>query len=301
MSRSFVVIIFTVSFFTSLFVTNVCKSDELESKSVILEKDIVYSRHGLLLDVMRPAKPKSDFLPIVVWIHGGGWEKGSKESGWERLKNIVSSGRYVGIAINYRLTDIAHWPAQKIDVVDAINWIFKFGRMYGGEPDSLCVWGASAGGHLALILGSNMFWTKSTPVDCAISFSGPTDIIQLSTTNQGLFYPGKPVFKLLGGPLDQNLELAKEASPTEYVSSINAKTLLLHGDEDKTISISQSNLYHEKLTKIGSKSSLVSLPGIGHVVSGTEYDNLVLLYLDSIFFGRDFAPAGEYFNSTSRR
>ncbi|MCS7032436.1 MAG: alpha/beta hydrolase, partial [Phycisphaerae bacterium] len=101
------------------------------------------------LDLYLPPKPETP-LPVVVWIHGGGWSSGSKDN--PPAVRLTSQG-YAVASINYRLTDSATFPAQIHDAKAAIRWLRAHADHYGLDPARIGVWGASAGGQLALLLG----------------------------------------------------------------------------------------------------------------------------------------------------
>jgi acetyl esterase/lipase len=94
-------------------------------------------------------------LPVIVFIQGGGWRSGDKESGLGRLMPCVASGQFAGVAIGYRLSDEAQWPARIHDCKAAIRWLRGNATEFGIDPDRIGVWGTSAGGHLVAMLGVN--------------------------------------------------------------------------------------------------------------------------------------------------
>ncbi len=105
--------------------------------------------HKLLLDLYLPKQPKGSSL--VVWIHGGGWYQNSK------AKVFISWLSNYGItvaSINYRLVDVAKWPAQLHDCKGAVRWLRANAAKYGYNADRIVVSGASAGGHLAALMGT---------------------------------------------------------------------------------------------------------------------------------------------------
>ena len=109
------------------------------------------------LDLILPAQTSTNKkLPLIVWIHGGGWKNGDKRSGLNphRLPALVQNGKYIGASIGYRLSGEAIWPAQIHDCKGAIRWLRAHAEKYGIDPDKIIAWGSSAGGHLVSMLGS---------------------------------------------------------------------------------------------------------------------------------------------------
>ena len=94
--------------------------------NIDFDLDVEYGKAGerpLKLDILRPKNPSGKPLPIVVWIHGGGWQGGDKASGRGVLAGLVASGNYVGFSVGYRLSGEAIWPAQAHDCKAALRWI----------------------------------------------------------------------------------------------------------------------------------------------------------------------------------
>ena len=260
---------------------------------VIVEKDLEYGNaetYKLKLDLYRPEQRNADFLPAVVWVHGGGWEKGDKGSGRDRLVPFVSSGAFIGVSINYRLTDVAAWPAQIHDAKAAIRWVRANSKQYGIDPARICVWGSSAGGHIAALLGSSadnpeLEGTNGSPgqssrVQCVVDVSGPSDLLGLALTNPELFMPRKPVFKLLGGSLDERKAVAKAASPISYVKNAAPPFLIIHGTNDSTVSMQQSETLDASLKKAGVSVAILKIEGGGHKLEGPKIDGPVMKFIE---------------------
>jgi acetyl esterase/lipase len=219
------------------------------------------------LDLYLPAKADRP-LPVIVWIHGGGWRGGSKE-GFPAL-SLVGKG-YAAASINYRFSQHALFPAQIEDCKAAVRWLRANATKYGLDPDHIGVWGASAGGHLVALLGTtggvkelegkggNL--DQSSRVQCVVDFFGPTDFTKMGGWQDK---PDSPMALLVGGPVRDKQELAAKANPIAYISKDAAPFLILHGEEDKMVPINQSELLDEALRKAGVESTLVRIAGNGH-------------------------------------
>jgi len=219
------------------------------------------------LDLYLPAKADHP-LPVIVWIHGGGWENGSKDS--SPAFPLVAQG-YAVASINYRLSQHAIFPAQIEDCKAAIRWLRANAKQYNLDANHIGVWGASAGGHLVALLGTsgsvkeldgsggNM--DQSSRVQCVVDFYGPTDFSKMGGSHDR---PNSPEAKLVGGPVRDRQELAAKASPITYVSKDAPPFLIMHGEDDKLVPINQSELLDEALRKAGVESMLVRIPGNGH-------------------------------------
>src|ERR1700761_594377 len=119
--------------------------------SVKVESNIEYAQVGnqsLLLDIYLPKKPVGK-LPVVVWIHGGSWKGGSKDPcpiGFMAAQNLAI------VSINYRLSTVAPFPAQIYDCKGVVRWLRAHATEYDLDPNRIGIFGASAGGQLALLL-----------------------------------------------------------------------------------------------------------------------------------------------------
>ncbi len=219
------------------------------------------------LDLYLPEKPEGR-LPLVCWIHGGGWSAGSKD---DCPAVFLAAKGYAVASINYRLSQHAIFPAQIEDCKAAIRWLRANAAQHHIDPDHVGVWGSSAGGHLVAMLGTtgnvkelegqggNL--DQSSRVQCVVDWFGPTDIATMGGSHDG---PTSAEAKLLGGPVQENKEKAHKASPLSYVSKDSAPFLIMHGDQDKSVPIQQSEALAEALKKAGIEATFVVVKGNGH-------------------------------------
>lgn len=273
---------------------------------IAVETDLEYGKAGRLslkLDVIRPKQESAEPRPCIVWIHGGGWQGGNKSSGSQRLAGLVSSGEYVGVSVGYRLTDVASWPAQIHDCKAAIRWVRANAKKYNINPDKIGVWGSSAGGHLVSLLGTSgdvaeLEGENGTPgvssrVTCVVDFCGPSDFLAFGKSNPRLNDPGSPVFKLLGGPLADKQDAAKQASPVTYVTMDDPPFLIMHGTVDTTVNIRQAELLHAKAKEAGINVTFVKIEGGAHGFGGEEVNARVKAFLEKHLLGKDVTVSGE--------
>jgi acetyl esterase/lipase len=226
------------------------------------------------LDLYLPEKANGP-LPVIVWIHGGAWQAGSKEN--PHGLAMVPRG-YALASINYRLSQHAVFPAQIQDCKAAIRWLRANAPKYHLDGEHIGVWGASAGGHLVALLGTtggvkelegaggNL--DQSSRVQAVVDWFGPTDFTHLGPT---LNEANSVVSRLLGGPASENKAKAAQASPVRHVSKDAAPFLIMHGDKDNLVPISQSEELAEALKKAGVEVTFQTLPGAGH--GGSAFTN----------------------------
>lgn len=238
--------------------------------------DVEYARADtsrLLLDVYLPDGYLPPY-PVVVWIHGGGWRSGSKES----VQGIfLTLAGYALVSINYRLSQYAVFPAQIHDCKAAIRWVRARASAYGFDPDRIGVWGASAGGHLASLVGTaepgdslegtlGDFTSVSSSVRAVCDWFGPSNLttIYLFPSSIDHASPNGPESRLIGAPILSNPELAWRASPMAYVDPGDPPFLIMHGTADVSVPHHQSVELDSVLREAGVPVDFRSYPGEGH-------------------------------------
>ena len=233
--------------------------------------DIPYVTNGherQRLDLYLP--PKNGALrPVLAWIHGGAWEAGNKD--YCPAKLLVAKN-YVVVSIGYRLSQHAVFPAQIEDCKAAIRWLRAHAAEYDIDPNRIGVWGESAGGHLAAMLGTtgkvrdfdvgeNL--DQSSAVECVIDWYGPTDFAHYGNRPPSMD-PKNAYARLIGGLPTEHLEQVKRSSPISYVQSDAAPFLIMQGDQDSIVPAQQSEVLDAALRKAGVESTLRIVSGAGH-------------------------------------
>jgi acetyl esterase/lipase len=118
-------------------------------------KTLTYASRGgqeLLLDLYLPQNVRGR-LPVIVFLHGGGWSGGTRTTGPD-FKRFFAQDGFAMASIEYRLTPSITFPANAEDVKTAIRWLRANAAVYGLDPERIGLWGTSAGGHLAAIAGA---------------------------------------------------------------------------------------------------------------------------------------------------
>lgn len=223
-----------------------------------------------------PTNPTPQPMPAVLWIHGGGWAKGThrrNEATW------LAGHGYFTASVEYRLSGEAKWPAQIEDCKLAVRWLRANAAKYHVDPRRIAVWGASAGGHLVACLGtmtdpkfegSGGYPGVSSRPDAVIDFNGPVDFSKGSAaavrTPPGKTddYESKMLLALFDGGFRDKGDLWREASPLQYVKAGDPPFFILHGDADESIVYGQSLLLKAALEKAGVPVELMTIPGGGH-------------------------------------
>ncbi len=314
--------------------------------------------HSLKLDVYTPsAKPGTDKpapLPVIIWIHGGGWESGTRSAC--PAAQLVPHG-YAAVSISYRFSQVAPYPAQIHDCKAAVRWVRAHAKEHNIDPARIGVWGASAGGHLVALLGTSGGDAElegsiggnvehSSRVQAVCNWFGPTDLIKLcrmaggetaaeaalprdgytppvpavpsakpanepqpSTASSPTSTPAdpsggsgvaaarrtkvptpRPILKLLGGKIEDQLALAAGANPITYIDASDAPFLIVHGDADTLVPIDQSRILLDALKRSGVEATLHTVKGGGHGFWNDELLQLVRAFFDEELAIKSPAP-----------
>ena len=233
-------------------------------------RDLVYENiggEGLKLDIYRPkamAKP----TPALIFIHGGSWKSGHKEDYKVYTLDFAKRG-YVTVSLSYRLLPKYHYPDCVEDVKCALGWIRAHASDYNIDPENIALIGASAGGHLATLVGyssdSPVFESKydedsiSSRVQAVVDFYGPVDFTaSFSKEAEGLLN------NFMNQTYQENPSLYEQASPLKYVSKDDPPTLIFHGTIDDLVPVGQSDLLKAELDKQGVANEYYRLEGWPH-------------------------------------
>lgn len=272
---------------------------------VKVERDLVYARAGdkdLLLDLYRP-EGEARNLPVVVWVYGGAFRAGSKDDRQTAGATWLAQHGYAVAAFNYRLSQVAKFPAQTHDTKAAIRWLRANAAKYGLDAGHIAAWGASAGGHLSAMLGTSggvaelegdsEVQKDSSRVQAVVDFFGPTDFLQMDAKalpgGQKHDAADSPESQLIGGPIQENKEKASLANPVRYVTPDDPPFLILHGERDPLVPVNQSELLYEALKKAGVDVTFHKIVGAGH--GGPQFSTPVVRAMVLAFLDQHLKPA----------
>ena len=219
---------------------------------------------GLLLDIVRPAGVEP--LPALIWLHGGAWRMGDRTWRPDAARYFAAAG-FVMVSIDYTLSGVAAFPQPLLDVRAAIRWVREHAEEYGIRPDSIGLWGSSAGGHLAALaglLGGVATLDGEAPsatdagVQAVMDGYGAGDLLAPDQDNP-------PTTGLLGGTPADRPELAVLASPSRRpVTAATPPFLIMHGAADDLVPASQSIGLYDSLAAGGAQATLYLIEGFGH-------------------------------------
>lgn len=245
---------------------------------IVKHADITYAEvdgRELLLDVYsrepRPERP----VPVVVWVHGGGWRGGSKDR-INRSLPILEHG-YGFVSVGYRLSGEALFPAAIADVKAAFRWVRANATQYGFDAQRVGAWGSSAGGHLVALLGTAhevAEWDTmheenagvSSRPDAVCNWFGPSDFLRMND------FPGRidhdaaesPESRFIGGPIQEHPAKVQRANPISYVTADDPPMLHMHGEKDQSVPYNQSELLHAALQAADLDTTLYKVSNADH-------------------------------------
>ena len=267
-------------------------------------RDLPYVKDGAerqRLDLYLPATPAAagaaqNARPLVIWVHGGGWEGGSKHDC--PAKPLLARG-YAVASVGYRLSSQAVFPAQIEDCKAAVRWLRAHAGEYGIDPQRIGAWGASAGGQLVALLGTTGGTRRfdvggdldqSSAVQCVLDWFGPADFLRWGDPPLTVVMdsPNTALARLLGGPVSTRPELARSASAVYSADKNSAPFLIMHGDHDTTVPLQQSDELATALQKAGVETTFKVVAGAGH--GGPAFSQPANLQLMAAFFDRHLHP-----------
>ncbi|MGE5402851.1 MAG: alpha/beta hydrolase fold domain-containing protein [Ignavibacteriales bacterium] len=273
--------------------------------------NIEYARvkgKSLKLDLYLP-KNTPDKLPLIVWIHGGGWKGGDKSSANVTVNLMLPKG-YAVAGINYRLSQDSIFPAQLNDCKAAIRWLRANAAKYNIDPDRIGVWGSSAGGHLAALLGTtgdimtstsgNLtmniegyvggYFEYSSRVQAVCDMYGPTDFLKLDGYHLA---PNSSESLLMGGALRTRPDRCWLANPITYISKDDPPFLIIHGTSDPIVPVNQSEMLNKALLAAyyKQKKEVVYYPIKDAIHGGPAFLKDAVLKMVASFFDRNLKNA----------
>jgi len=218
-------------------------------------------------------------VPVLMYIHGGGWRGGSKESSVLRLLPWLEKGWAV-VNVQYRLAEVSLAPAAVEDCLCALRWVIQNADTYNIDADRVVVTGNSAGGHLALTTGmipASAGLDRECPGPEELSVAAI--INWYGITNVGDLLDGenmKTYAVTWMGSMPNRLEIAARVSPLSYVRAGLPPILSIHGDADPTVPYQHGVRLHEELAKAGVANELHTVPGGRH--GGFDREETVAIF-----------------------
>ena len=212
--------------------------------------------------------PDAAGAPVVVFLHGGGWLRGSRKvftpgiGVAQSFDRIVAAGFAVA-SCEYRLSGEARFPSQLDDVDAAIDWLREHGSEYGADASRLVLWGVSAGATLAALTG-----LRRDDVRGVVDWFGPADLVALAELDTGEPLAETREARWIGGPAAERPDVARAASPVFRVHAGAPPFHISHGTADELVPFRQSEALAEALGRVGAEVQLVPVPDGRHFWQG---------------------------------
>lgn len=245
----------------------------------------------LELDLYLPeGVPAGRLLPVVIWVHGGGYAGGSRRdfTPWLEkaglIQKVLAAG-FAFVSLDYRLGFEASFPAAIHDGNSALRWLAHHANKLGLDANRFALWGESAGGHLASLVAltqGDPFFEGDNGVARGVNYKiaalcdwyGAADlntiVRPMDGTDESLpeLFRFPPEYFNLGAQRWQDRELRRQASPVEYVSGSMPPTLRVQGSADQMVPYSQSVEFYDAALQAGGSCELVTVEGGDHAWFG---------------------------------
>ncbi|HRJ26098.1 MAG TPA: alpha/beta hydrolase [Fimbriimonadaceae bacterium] len=229
------------------------------------QANIIYEKRyeqDLRLDIIRLRSPALQPQPAIVFVHGGAWRDGRKDQPNPTLEALAARG-FICVAIEYRLSPVARFPAQIYDVKAALRWIRREATTYDINPNQIGIWGISAGAHLAALAATSHGAAELTERGATgddsvqavaflfgtVDFASTLDWRDRYATRADLKGARAPETQLLGVDPRSEPRLNRLANPAAFVRPGSPPFLVLHGTHDEVVPPEQSQILVDALRK----------------------------------------------------
>ncbi|TGD80870.1 alpha/beta hydrolase [Hymenobacter wooponensis] len=243
-------------------------------RSVQKQMNVAYctqGTHALMLDVFYPKPSRRKERPAVLLVHGGGWRSGDRSQHVPMAQQLAAKG-YVAVTAEYRLSTEAPYPAAVQDLRAAIRWMRANARTYGIDTARIAVWGFSAGGQLASLIGTtnadplyetgNCYPTHSSSVQAIVDVDGILAFIHPESGEGDDRKNISAATHWFGSPKTEHPELWQQASALNHVSPKTPPILFINSSVDR-MHAGRDDM-RQQLSKLGIYTEVHSFPDAPH-------------------------------------
>jgi acetyl esterase/lipase len=256
-----------------------CLSEESQGRFSGTVETVVFKRvqgQELAMDLYCPNTPAQGLAPVHVFVHGGGWVSKDRHSALLPhtlgVFELMADRGWVGISADHRLIGGSTALDDAVaDVKDLLRYLHRVGMDRGIDPDRMSVWGASTGGHLALMAvlsgpdafpGDPSLLEFPARVTSVVSWYGPTNLSSWAGFSEER---AMKLEKILGATLEEGLSKYEWLSPISHLDGELVPVLLVSGDSDNETPPEQSMEFYREALQQGFPCSLVMVKGAGHM------------------------------------
>ncbi len=278
-----------------LLLTSLAQPSAEVSNQITLMRDVAYTTPSLnsfhkplTMDVAFP-NSGDEPLPVIIYLHGGGWDGGSKNEG-ERFLSLMAHGGYFATSIEFRGTKEGGFKNTLSDIYSAINFIVKYKSELNIDPDLIGIVGYSSGGHLAVLSACSQNNQKmkslldeqslASSLKCAASINGAVVPKYLPSQHKSAF------FKWSGAEKEREMDFAY---PSTYIDKNDAPIYLLSGKEDKVVPNRLARQFSNELKRKNVDHEFVTIQKTGHVITEPSHYLGMLSFIDSHLKGNAHA------------
>lgn len=236
----------------------------------------------LKMDIIAPKQRDGHKkYPLVVWFCGGAYRVVDKSVWLPEMMYFARAG-YIVASVEYRTSNETIFPTPLIDGKAAIRYLKAHADNFCIDTDRICVMGESAGGTMASLIGLTAnqrefekgdFLEFDSSVNAVVDFYGLVDLTEEVACEENDNVPPWTLQDYLG--VNFTLDTAIKASAIAYVTETAPPFMILHGENDSTVPLAQSEMFYEKLQKNGVDSSFYVLEKAGHGDDGFYQDNVL--------------------------
>ncbi len=205
-----------------LILPNLATASDRPSADMQVFRNIAYNKingsNQNLTSLDLYASKKSSALPVIIWIHGGGWSIGDKSRVLNKPKAFLEKG-FIFVSVNYRLFPEVDYSDQAGDIASAIHWLHNNVKNYGGNPQRLYLMGHSAGAHLVALVATDDRYLKEEKLPLkTIKGVILLDGAAYNLSNQSQKMAGPRLRRLYGKVFGNDDDELKNASPISHIN-----------------------------------------------------------------------------------
>jgi acetyl esterase len=250
-----------------------------------LHSDIEFAKPDGVSLTLDAFVPEGDGpFPTVIFVHGGGFMNGDKQSYIKPLFEPVGKAGFTWFTINYRLAPKHRWPACGDDVATAVRWVKAHAAEYRVDPQRIALVGESAGGHLVSWVGGSK--EEALRVAAVVPIYAPHDLEWRVKHKKELGGPMKALLDITEMN-EESFKKLRDASPSSRVHKGMPPYLLIHGDNDAQVPYEQSPMFQKQMLEVGNVCDLITVKGGEHGMGkwkslGSDYQEQMIAWLKKV-------------------